>query len=163
MNCSMFNHSQIISVHGYSCTVLSLEIRAIAGMVMISMSYLDELEISRLAARTFKFFPKVGALGWKPGINQDITCVGFYQVAIYATEIDGFDLRSHLILLLLDFNCRREFKLKAHRRTGPIWFAFQSSLLEQQRTDAIGPGANGVPISVIALRPNAKGDTQSKL
>jgi hypothetical protein len=119
---SAFNHSQIISVHGYSCTVLSPEIRAIAGMVMISMSYYDELEISRLAARTFKFFPKVGTLGWKPGINQDITCVGFYQVAIYATEINGFDLRSHLNLLLLDFSCRRESELGAHHRTGPTHY-----------------------------------------
>lgn len=36
------------------------------------------------------------------------------------------------------------------------------SLLEQQRADAIGPGANGVPVPVIALRPNAQDDAQAK-
>jgi len=50
---------------------------------------------------------------------------------------------------------------KNHRMIGRA--ASSLALLQQVGADAFGPGANRLPIPVVAFRPDAKEDTQAKL
>lgn len=43
------------------------------------------------------------------------------------------------------------------------WATPSLALLQQEWADAIGPGANHIPVPVIALRPDTKEDAQAKL
>jgi hypothetical protein len=91
---SAFDHSGIVIVHGDLRAELLTEIGAIAGMVKISMCQNDEIKTARLAAYAVKFLLEFGALGCPPGIDQDKTRTGFYNVAIadYATQVNGLDI-----------------------------------------------------------------------
>jgi hypothetical protein len=61
-------------------------------MVDVTMRYDDKLEISRLAALPFKHFFKLATLKWKVGVDQDMTAVGLYQVAVCSIDTNDFDL-----------------------------------------------------------------------
>lgn len=63
-------------MHRYSCTILFAKISAVVGVVRVSMSQHDKLEVSRSAARAFKFSFDIGALSRNARVNQDVTGIG---------------------------------------------------------------------------------------
>jgi len=83
---SVFDHAQIVVVHGDLAAKPIAEIGSIPGMIEVSMGQNDELEKARLAASVLKFFHKFLAVVGTSCVDQDIARIGPDEIAIHTSH-----------------------------------------------------------------------------
>lgn len=79
---AVFDHSGIVTVHGYFGSESVTEVGTIARVVEISVCENNEMQIPWSASDSVKLLLKFLALRSPSGINQDETGLGPYYVAV---------------------------------------------------------------------------------